>query len=53
MLFGFIGNIINWLTEIEKDRFLEQEGETLIPNTAKVDLKVSAKPGLKSDFGPG
>jgi ATP-binding cassette subfamily B multidrug efflux pump len=30
MLFGFLGNIIDWLGEIDKDRFLELEGDKLI-----------------------
>ena len=30
MLFGFLGNIIDWLTEADKEHFLEQEGDTLI-----------------------
>ena len=30
MLFGFLGSIIDWLTEADKELFLEQEGGTLI-----------------------
>ena len=30
MLFGFLGSIIDWLTEADKEHFLEQEGDTLI-----------------------
>jgi ATP-binding cassette subfamily B multidrug efflux pump len=30
MLFGFLGSIIDWLTSIEKEQFLEQEGDNLI-----------------------
>jgi len=30
MLFGFLGNIIDWLSEVDKDRFLELEGDKLI-----------------------
>ena len=30
MLFGFLGNIIDWLSQADKARFLEQEGERLI-----------------------
>ncbi|MCP4471200.1 MAG: ABC transporter ATP-binding protein [Gammaproteobacteria bacterium] len=30
MLFGFLGNIIDWLTAVDKAHFLEQEGDTLV-----------------------
>ena len=30
LLFGFLGNIVDWLSQIERDRFLEQEGKTLL-----------------------
>ena len=30
MLFGFLDSIIDWLTEADKELFLEQEGDTLI-----------------------
>ncbi len=30
MLFGFLGNIIDWLSEVDKERFLELEGDKLI-----------------------
>ena len=29
LLFGFLGNIIDWLSEVDKENFLEQQGETL------------------------
>ena len=30
MLFGFLGNIIDWLSQADRQSFLEQEGDTLI-----------------------
>ena len=30
VLFGFLGNLIDWLTETDKEHFLEQEGDTLM-----------------------
>jgi ATP-binding cassette subfamily B multidrug efflux pump len=30
LLFGFLGNVVDWLSQIERDRFLEQEGGTLL-----------------------
>lgn len=29
LLFGFLGNIIDWLSEVDKENFLEEQGETL------------------------
>ncbi|MEM7562876.1 MAG: ABC transporter ATP-binding protein [Pseudomonadota bacterium] len=42
-LFGFLGNIIDWLSEVDKDVFLEQEGDTLLLIGAVV---LFAVPGL-------
>jgi len=30
MLFGFLAEIIDWLTNVDKENFLEQEGDTLM-----------------------
>ena len=30
ILFSFLGNVIDWLSEADKATFLEQEGDTLI-----------------------
>jgi ATP-binding cassette subfamily B multidrug efflux pump len=29
LLFGFLGNIIDWLTEVDKETFLQEQGQTL------------------------
>jgi len=29
LLFGFLGNIIDWLTQIDKETFLQEQGQTL------------------------
>ena len=30
LLFGFLGNIIDWLTQVDKENFLQEQGQTLI-----------------------
>ena len=29
LLFGFLGNIIDWLTQVDKENFLQEQGQTL------------------------
>ncbi len=43
MLFGFLGNVIDWLAEADRETFLEQEGDTLIFISAVI---LTALPGM-------
>ena len=41
ILFGFLGNIIDWLSEIDRDQFLELEGDRLVMLAAVVLIALS------------
>ncbi len=40
MLFGFLAEIVDWLTNVDKENFLEQEGDTLMVIGAVVLLAI-------------